>query len=336
MYQPKNNPQPYFKMLHQKRETELFLSAVRLDLFSYLENWATAAEVAANTGFNVRSLSFYLNALASIGLLEKRAALYRNTPQSNEFLNKNSPVYLGECILFRERMMSLEHIDERVRQGPEETVLRHNQGVKVYDFYEGARVGIAEMYTGRVQSLLAATRQLFTDRAPQKILDLGGGSGILGLELVLAYPGSQGVIFEHPNVARLPRAIIAERGLTERISVLEGNFNHDEIGSGYDLIIASGILDFAKDHLDALMEKIHQSLTANGYLYLVTHEVSEDYQSPPESILGWLSSHLEGLDVLLAKKVIDQTLAKHGFRRVQTEAIDGAFHNIQGEFYGKE
>jgi hypothetical protein len=322
-------------MLHQKRETELLLSALRLDLFSHLESWATAAEVAANIACNERNLAFVLNALACIGLLEKRAALYRNTATSNEFLNKNSPVYLGECLLFRERMMSLEHLVERVIQGPQETVLRHNQGIAVYDFYEGARVGTAEMYTGRVQSLLTATRQLFTDRVPQKILDLGGGSGILGIESVLAYPGSQGVIFEHPNVARLPRAIIAERGLTERIAVLEGDFNRDPIGAGYDLIIASGILNFAKERLDALMAKIHQALTANGYLYLVTHEVSEDYQTPPESILGWLSSHLDGLELLLPKKVIDQTLASHGFRRVQTETIGGAFRIMQGEIYGK-
>jgi hypothetical protein len=336
LHQPKNNPQIYFKMLHQKRETELFLSAVRLDLFSHLENWTTATEIAADTGFNGRNLSFYLNALACIGLLEKHAVLYRNTAQSNEFLNKNSPVYLGECILFRERMMSLENIDERVRRGPEENVLRHNQGVEVYDFYEGARVGTAEMYTGRLQSLLAATRQLFADHAPRRIMDLGGGSGILGIELVLAYPGSQDVIFEHPSVASLPRAIIAERGLTERIQVLEGDFNRDAIGAGYDLIIASGILDFAKDHLEALMAKMRQALTANGYLYLVTHEVSEDYQTPPESILGWLSSHLDGLDLLLPKKVIDRKLADHRFRRVQTETVDGALHSMQGEFYGKE
>jgi hypothetical protein len=336
LYQPQTSPKPYFQLLHQKRATELFLSAVRLDLFSHLENWATAAEVAAHTGCNARNLSFVLNALACLGLLEKRATLYSNTAQSNEFLNKNSPVYLGECILFRERMLSLQNLDERIRQGPEETVVCHNQGVAVYDFYESARVGTAEMYAGRVQSLLAAARQLFTERAPRKILDLGGGSGILGLELVLAYPGSQGVIFEHPSVARLPRVISAERGLTERIAVLEGDFNHDAIGNGYDLIIASGILDFAKDHLDALMAKIYHALTAAGYLYLVTHKVSEDYQAPPESILGWLSSHLDGLDILLSKQVIDQALAKHGFRKIQTKAIDGAFHNLQGEFYGKE
>lgn len=113
-------------------------------------------------------------------------------------------------------------------------------------------------------------------------------------------------------------------------------FNTDDIGGGYDIIIASGILDFAKEHLDAFMEKLCRALTPDGYLYVVTHEVSEDYQSPPESILGWLSGHLDGLDTLLTKKTIAGTLSKHGFRRVQTAEVDGTFKGLYGEFYCKQ
>lgn len=319
--------------LHHKRETELLLSALRLDVFSYLENWAAPKQLADQTGFSERNLSFYLNALACIGLLEKRGDTYRNTPQSNEFLNRSSPVYLGECILFRERMMSLENLDERVRMGPKEDILNNSEGVKVYDFYEAARVSAPEMYTGRAQSLIKAVQQLFPSMTPKKILDLGGGSGILGIELVCAYPGCYGVIFEHPGVADLPRTLIAESGLADHLSVVAGDFNADDIGGGYDIIIASGILDFAKENLDAFVERLHRALTPNGYLYLVTHNVSEDYQSPPESILGWLSGHLDGLGNLLTKKAIDAALSKHRFSRVQSDEVGGVFKNLQGEFY---
>lgn len=333
MYQPKNDPKLYYKFLHQKREAELFLSALRLDIFSYLENWALPKDIAGKTAFSERNLSFYLNALACIGLLEKQGDAYRNTPQSNEFLNSSSPVYLGECILFRERMMSLENLEERVRMRPEERILESN----VYDFYEAARVSVPEMYTGRVQSLINAAQQLFSRTPPKKVLDLGGGSGILAMELVCAYPGCYGVIFEHPGVADLPRTLVAERGLADYVSVVAGNFNADDIGVDYDVIIASGILDFAKEHLDAFLKKLHRALTPNGYLYLVAHAtVSDDYQSPPESILGWLSGNLEGLDAILTKKTIDDALSKQGFRLVQTGEVGGAFKGLYGEFYCKQ
>ncbi|WHH58711.1 methyltransferase [Petroclostridium sp. X23] len=336
MYQPQNNPKLYYKLLHQKREAELLLSALRLDVFSYLEDWTAPGEVAGKTGFDERGLAFYLNALACIGMLEKKGNAYRNTPQSNEFLNKNSPVYLGECILFREHMMSLKNLDAQVRKGPNKSIYKSNSGVAAYDFYEAARVSVPEMYTGRVQSLIAAVRQLFVHISPKKILDLGGGSGILGMELVRTYSGCAGVIFEHPSVADLPRRLVEEYGLSEQVSVLTGDFNKDDIGDTYDLIIASGILDFAKDNLDSLMEKLYDGLTPDGYLYIVTHNVSEDYQFPAESILGWLSGHLDGLDILLTKKTIDEGLEKQGFRRVQHDEVGGAFNSLQGEFYCKQ
>ncbi len=336
MYQPKGNPKMYYKMLHQKRETELLLLALQLEMFSHLENWETPESVAVKSGLNERSLSFVLNALASIGLLEKNNEEYRNTQQSNEFLNPGSTVYLGECILFREKMMSLQSMEERLRNGPDQMIFRKNQGVEVYDFYEAARVGIPEMYTGRVQSLVKAVSSLYSDTAPAKVLDLGGGSGILAIEIVLAFPNCIGVVFEHPGVACLPRKLVSERKLSERISVIEGDFNTDDIGEGYDLVIASGILDFAKDHLDSMMDKLYKALKSNGYLYVVTHNVSEDYQYPPESILGWLSSHLDGLDLLMTKRGIEDALKSHGFRSIHSDEVGGAFEGLQGAFYIKK
>ncbi|QTL98842.1 methyltransferase [Iocasia frigidifontis] len=335
MYQPKENSKLYHRLLHQKRETELFLSAVRLNIFSYLEEWTTAKIVAERTGFNERNLDLFFNALACIGLLEKGEGIYRNTSQSNEFLNQRSPIYLGEWILFREEMMSLKQLDERIKNGPVDEIVRNNKGVEVYDFYEAARVSISEMYSGRVQSFVKVALSLFKNDFPKKILDLGGGSGVLVMELVSLFPDCSGVIFEYPGVAVLARKLVAERGLTQQVSVLEGDFTVDSIGGDYDLIIASGILDFARDHLNTLMDKMYHALTASGYLYVVTHNISEDYQRPPESILGWLSSHLEGLDILLSKKTVDSALKQHGFRRVHINDVNGIFKGLQGEFYSK-
>jgi len=336
MYQSKDNQKLYYKMLHQKRETELLLSALRVKLFSCLESWETPKSVATKSDLNERNLSFVLNALASIGLLEKSRESYRNTQQSNDFLNPNSPVYLGESILFREKMMSLQSIEERLINGPNKNVLHNNQGIEVYDFYEAARVSIPEMYTGRVQSLIQAVTNLYGNKTPEKILDLGGGSGILAIELAITFPNCKGVVFEHPNVAQLPRKLVSERNLSEHVSVIEGDFNADDIGKGYDLIIASGVLDFAKDHLDSVMSKLYEALTSNGYLYVVTNNVSEDYQYPPESILGWLSSHLDGLDVLLTKRDIENALTNHGFQHIHSDNVSGVFEGLQGEFYLKK
>lgn len=335
MYCPKENSSLYYNLLHQKRVAEILLSALRFDLFSYLENWETAESVAEKSGLHARSLSLVLNALVSVGFIEKKQNAYRNTPQSNEFLNRSSCVYLGESIIFREQMMSLKDIDKRIQMGPIPEVVRNNSGVEVYDFYEAARISIPEMYTGRVQAFIAAVTSIYSGKPPQNILDLGGGSGVLAIELAKAFPGCRGTIFEHPSVAGLPREIVIKEGVSEHITVLEGDFNKDDFGDGYDLIIAAGILDFAKDHFEYLMNKLYNALTADGLLYLVTHQISEDYLSAPERILGWLSSHLDGLDLLLTEKFISEALKSHGFKKIQTDVVGGTFESLQGMFFSK-
>ncbi|KNF08998.1 hypothetical protein CLPU_4c00440 [Gottschalkia purinilytica] len=68
----KYNPKPYYNMVQNYKETQLLFSAIRLDIFSELSEFISAEEIAMNTGYNKRSLGFYLNTLASIGLLEKK------------------------------------------------------------------------------------------------------------------------------------------------------------------------------------------------------------------------------------------------------------------------
>ncbi len=109
----------------------------------------------------------------------------------------------------------------------------------------------------------------------------------------------------------------------------------DSIGSGYDVVIASGIIDFSKNNPDFLIKKIYDSLNDGGYIYLVSHEVSEDYLRPRESIVGWLSSHLEGLDILLTKKTIVESLERIGFSKVQEDFFKGTIAKLTGEFYQK-
>lgn len=143
MHKPKENPGLYFNILHQKRVAELLLAAIRFDLFSYLESYTSPKVVSLHTGLNERNLQLVLNALSAAGFLEKSGEQYRNTTQSNEFLNKASTVYIGETILYREKMMSLSNLEERLKNGPDQIIQSNNKGVEVYDtgFCEGSSGG---------------------------------------------------------------------------------------------------------------------------------------------------------------------------------------------------
>ncbi len=165
METPTQSPKSYYRMIQQFKEAQLLFAGINLDVFSHLSEYTPASIVAAQTGCNERNLNLFLNSLAAIQLLEKKTNTYRNTPEAELYLNRESPFYLGEFLTFWNRMTSLEQVEDRVLTGPDAAVRQHNQGVKVYDFRELARLSPAEMKAGRVQSFLRAASQLFSPAA---------------------------------------------------------------------------------------------------------------------------------------------------------------------------
>lgn len=333
MEYPAHSPKKFLSMLQQYKETQLLLAGIHLKIFDYLKHDTPVKRIAVDTGYDERNLTLFLNSLAAIGLLEKNKQQFKNTPETDLYLNQNSPYYLGEYLIFWNKMTGLGQVEKLVRLGPDSAIQQQNQGKELFDFRKLARLTAVEIRTGRVQSFLRAASQLTNPAAPLRVLDLGGGSGMMAIELVRQFPLVSGVIFEQPGVADVPEELVAENHLQDRLSIMRGDFMTDPIGENYDLIIASGILDFAGARLKELTGKIAQALTPSGYLYLVSHRVSDDYISPKESIVGWLASHLAGLDILQTRSNIEDALASTGFGKVEIQRLDGAIQNLMGEFY---
>jgi hypothetical protein len=333
MEYPTHSPRKFFGMIQQYKEAQLLFVGINLEIFTHLRDYESAEIIASRTGYDKRNLTLFLNSLAAIGLLEKNNQEFRNTPEAELFLNQNNSCYLGEYLTFWNMMTRLDPVEELVRLGPDPAIQNQNQGKELFDFRKLARLSAVEVRTGRVQSFLHAAAQLVSPTAPLRILDLGGGSGMMAIEFISQFPAASGVIFEQPGVADIPEQFISERHLQHRLSIMRGDFTIDPIGGNYDLIIASGILDFASANLKEMAAKIAQALTPSGYLYLVSHKVSDDYLSPKESIVGWLSSHLAGLEILQTRSNIELALASAGFQKIEVKQLDGAIQNLMGEFY---
>lgn len=321
-----------YRMMQQYKEAQLLFAGIELDVFFYLQEAVTAVAVAGKTGYDARNLALFLNSLAAIGLLEKNGDRFQNTPVAEVFLNRHSELYLGEYLAFRNRMTSLDQVVARVRQGPDVSIRQHNQGSRVYNFRELARLSAVEIYTGRVQDFLQAVQSVFLPDSALHVLDLGGGSGMLAIETLTQFPRASGVIFEHPQVADIPEQFVKERRLMDRLQVWRGDFMTDDIGDGYDLIVASGIFDFASADLPGMAGKIARALRPHGYLYLVSHQVSADFLSPKEVIVGWLPSHLDGLDLLQSRQSIEAALTQAGLTKASRDAA-GAAGGLRGELY---
>lgn len=314
-------PNIYYQVLNQYRAAQLLFEAIKLDIFSHLDNPTTAGEIANKTGYDEQNIELLLLALSSCSYIDKVNNSYCNTKTGQEYLSKKSPHYIGQTILFRETMTSLSDVGDKVRHGSEKQV-----GIE-YDFATLAEVIVPEMYaTGRMENFVTEIKTTFADTSKQyKILDLGGGSGIMAIEFIKNFPNSQAYVFEFPNVAVTTKKIITKHNMGQRVSVLSGDFNIDEIGGSYDMVIASGILDFATDDLDGFIAKISASLLENGYLFLIgRYSDTEGYTQ--DNILGWLSGYMNGIKPPPTRNRVETALKKAQLqlvRRVQSGPFQG-------------
>lgn len=321
-------PNIYYKTILQYREAELLFEALKLDIFSYLDEPTTLEEFLKSTNYDKENTKYFLSALLSCGYIEKNNLTYCNTKCSKLYLSKNSSKYIGKAILFREKLGSISNIGDKVKDNS----LGQNDKL---DFSELAEIVHDEMYvTGRVDDFNREIKQLFSDKYRNyKVLDLGGGSGVLSIEFIRNFPNSTAYVFETSEVACISKKIIEKNDMQDKIFVLEGDFNVDAIGDGYDLIIASGIFNFVNMDITEFICKLSDALVLNGYLLIIgSFFDNEEYHK--EHILNWLKGYINGMKPAPKKSEIEQSMQKANLsleKRIKVGLFAGELRRKDGE-----
>ncbi len=324
IYNMQNDPSRYYKIMQNYQEAQLLFAAIRLNVFSYLDTPQTGDAVATALHCDKRQIELLLLSLVSCGWIKKQDAFYVNAPETQDFLSRNSQVFLGDALLFRESMTSLTQLEQKLKR-------KDALPKPAYDFSELARVSIPEMYTGRLQVFLGQMSKLYPDpKTPLRLLDLGGGTGILAIEFTKHFPNSTATVFEAPDVAKVTMEIVRRHHGERRVEVTAGDFNADALGGPYDIIIASGILNFVSGELSGFIRKLSEALTDKGYL-LIVGQYAEHGQNAPPNMPGWLSGLLDGVPLPPSSQEIEKAVQAAGLSAA--DRMDDA--RYEGKLYRK-
>ena len=162
---------------------------------------------------------------------------------------------------------------------------------------------------------------------------MGGGSGVLSIEFIRNFPNSTACVFETSEVACISKKIIEKNDMQDKIFVLEGDFNVDAIGDGYDLIIASGIFNFVNMDITEFICKLSDALVLNGHL-LIIGSFFENEEYHKEHILNWLKGYINGMKPAPKKSEIEQSMRKANLsleKRIKVGLFAGELRRKDGE-----
>jgi predicted O-methyltransferase YrrM len=116
----------------------------------------------------------------------------------------------------------------------------------------------------------------------ERLMDLGGGSGVVSLALLRRYPHLSAVVVDIPNVCAAGREIAMENALEGRITYHAADYLQDDLPSGFDLVLECD----AGPYSEALFRKIRAALNPGGRLVIVDHFTAAEDVAPP-SCLFW-------------------------------------------------
>jgi hypothetical protein len=309
------------RILYSAITPKLLLSAIELKVFSHLTEPMSAESLARQIGTHGRNTRLFLDGLVANDLLCKRDGRYSNTPLTRAFLVEGRPTYLGDVLADDAEWMrpALEDLTALVKHGPPPS---GGPGHSI-PWPQEAELRANEQRAGRAQQAAALVSRLPEFPHMKKLLDLGGGVGLIGLAIVAAHPTMTGVVFDRPEVVKVSRRFIREYGLEDRVTVIGGDYAKDPIGESYDLVWTSYTLNLHRGNLDAIIRTIHAALNPGGVYVSFAEGLTDERTKPAMMINSMLAVGLTGGDLMFDQDEIAQAMLRVGFRSVHSRVADG-------------
>ena len=240
-------------------------------------------EIVEELHLDRRGTEILLNALASLGIIEKSGDLYRNNRLSSKYLVRSSRDYRGNIFMHSADMWKAwGELENAVRTGrPAETYeekFLQNESRRVKNFILGM-----DQMAGELADLLSESVEV---KRAKRMLDAGGGPGTYCRYFIGKNPDLKATILDLPLTLQVTEKLIREHGLEGKISTLEGDLLDADFGTGYDLVLLSQILhSFSPDQNRKIIGKAYRALMPGGAIMINEFALDEDKTAPADAAL---------------------------------------------------
>ncbi len=309
-------------------------TALELRLFWRLaDDPASAARVAEELNIPHQRCRCWLELLVGLGLLERRGETYVSSSLTQVAIMK---AYTPETWSFlareaRERYPSGNDLTTHISH-PESVWVA--QGLKAPDYVDQMiedpeRSGQFTRMLYELHEPLAEQLAEHLDLSnASRLLDLGGGSGVVSSALLRRHPNLTAVVVDIENVCEVGREIAAGTSVAERITFEAADFTRDEIPTGFDLILECDVGIYTVD----LFRKLRTALNPEGRLVIVDWLEGSGQELTLQRLVDRFMSTLGAPEftALTVAEVRDR-LVKSGYKQVTELALETpAIHEASG------
>lgn len=308
--------------------SKALLSAVELEVFTQLARQPLNADtLQTRLGLHPRSARDFFDALVALGMLSKENGLYANTTETDLYLDKAKPSYIGGFLEMANTRLYRHwgSLTEGLKSG-----LPQNETKEGGDFFETLYAdpvklkSFLQSMTGLSTGASKTIAQQFPWNQYQTFFDIGSAQGGLVVQVALAHPHIRGGGFDLPATGPIFDEYIQSNGLSDRLRFLPGDFFQDPLPQAEVLSMGHILHDWNLEEKKMLIKKAYDALPEGGALIIFEALIDDERRENAFGLLMSLNMLIElpgGFDYTGAD--CTAWLKEAGFRETRVEALVG-------------
>ena len=257
------------------------LAGMELEIFTALgKGTQNSKEMASTLGVPERRLQPLLYALVAAGLLTLDNGGFANTPESQHYLVKGTPAFIGNLHI-RYRIWW-----EAVLQTA--ATIREDRPVAGLDFSTLSPDEIRKDFSSRDSGNRAAGRALakqFNFSQFKSLADVGGAAGSLALGASEVCPDLRVSLVDLPSTAAVARDYLIEKGDADRMEVIAADITSGPLSARFDVAVMRNLIQvLSPEQARLAIMNVGQALEPGGMLLVIGHVVDDTRLSPPDIV----------------------------------------------------
>ena len=248
--------------------SRVLLSAVEVGVFAALANGPLQGnELRERTGLHQRGARDLFDALVALGLLDRDDHGYRNTAETDLYLDPAKPTYIGGMLEFHNTTVyqPWASLTEALRTDESQSTVKHLEDLFAATY---ADPDVLNTHSSAMSALSAGPATALANTFPwerrRTFCDLGTAQGMVPVQVAQRHPHLRGVGFDLPQVRPVFEKFVVDHGLGSRVSFSGGDFFADPLPPAEVYILGHILHDWGMDAKRALLQRTYDALPEGG------------------------------------------------------------------------
>ncbi|MGB8472546.1 MAG: methyltransferase [Candidatus Acidiferrum sp.] len=279
--------------------SKTLLSAVEIGVFTELAKQAEDLDtLQGRLGIHPRAGRDFFDTLVALGFLRRVDGKYANTPETDLFLDKHKPTYIGGMLeMANQRLYEhWSHLTVALRTGKQQNEARDGGTGSPFDalYADPARL---KTFLAAMTGISHGANQAIAKKVPwgqyRTFADVGTAQGDLAVQIALENKHLKGLGYDLAEVGPIFEEYVEQNGVGSRLSFHPGNFFNDQLPH-VDVITMGHILhDWNLEEKKMLLRKAYDALNAGGAVVIYESIIDDDRSQNAFGLLMSLNMLIE-------------------------------------------